>query len=192
MLYSGFNILPRSVFWSANFNGRSHNLDVIPLELMNQIETKLGHSKFVPESHLLIKIDGESLDAILSDRFPDSNLEGLVPTTLNWLQSAEEQDEVWRRFGQRKSGSVLIPILCCPDDLDFSCTLIVVDAKFDTDTVYWLQFGFDTTSFDHLPGGVCSSVDWFDGVGPFVFDRDQYETMARRFEQLKPNPEIAG
>ena len=29
MLYSGFNILPRSVFWSAYFNGRSDNLDVI-------------------------------------------------------------------------------------------------------------------------------------------------------------------
>ena len=31
MLYSGFNTIPRSVFWSANFNGRSDNLDVIPL-----------------------------------------------------------------------------------------------------------------------------------------------------------------
>ena len=30
MLYSGFSILPRSVFWSADFNGRSDNLDVIP------------------------------------------------------------------------------------------------------------------------------------------------------------------
>ena len=33
MLYSGFNILPRSVFWSANFNGRSDNTDVITLKL---------------------------------------------------------------------------------------------------------------------------------------------------------------
>ena len=32
MLYSGFNILPRSVFWSADFNGRSDNLDVIRLK----------------------------------------------------------------------------------------------------------------------------------------------------------------
>ena len=29
MLYSGFNILPRSVFWSAYLNGRSDNTDVI-------------------------------------------------------------------------------------------------------------------------------------------------------------------
>ena len=32
MLYSGFNTLPRSVFWSAYFNGRSDNTDVIPLD----------------------------------------------------------------------------------------------------------------------------------------------------------------
>ena len=31
MLYSGFNISPRSVFWSADLNGRSDNTDVIPL-----------------------------------------------------------------------------------------------------------------------------------------------------------------
>ena len=33
MLYSGFDILLRSVFWSANFNGRSDNLDVIHLRV---------------------------------------------------------------------------------------------------------------------------------------------------------------
>ena len=32
MLYSGFNILPRSVFGLADFNGRSDNLDVIRLQ----------------------------------------------------------------------------------------------------------------------------------------------------------------
>ena len=32
MLYLGFNILPRSVFWSADLNGRSDNTDVIRLQ----------------------------------------------------------------------------------------------------------------------------------------------------------------
>ena len=34
MLYSGFNTLPRSVFWSSYLNGRSDNTDVIHLKLM--------------------------------------------------------------------------------------------------------------------------------------------------------------
>ena len=35
MLYSGFNILPRSVIRSADINGRSDNLDVIPLKAVH-------------------------------------------------------------------------------------------------------------------------------------------------------------
>ena len=45
MLYSGFNTLPRSVFWSADFNGRSDNLDVMRLERMDAglaIQTACG------------------------------------------------------------------------------------------------------------------------------------------------------
>ena len=34
MLYLGFNVSPRSVFWSADFNGRSDNTDVIRLKQM--------------------------------------------------------------------------------------------------------------------------------------------------------------
>ena len=43
MLYSGFNILPRSVIRSADFNGRSDNLDVIPLpkRLMNRFQVTI-------------------------------------------------------------------------------------------------------------------------------------------------------
>ena len=38
MLYSGFNTLPRSVFWLAGFNGRSDNTDVIQLKTGDTFE----------------------------------------------------------------------------------------------------------------------------------------------------------
>ena len=47
MLYSGFDILPHSVFWSAYLNGRSDNLDVIRLQPMKGInleDTNVGPS----------------------------------------------------------------------------------------------------------------------------------------------------
>ena len=44
MLYSGFNILPRSVFRSADFNGRSDNLDVIRLDSLHSVA--LMNSKY--------------------------------------------------------------------------------------------------------------------------------------------------
>ena len=40
MLYSGFNILPRSVFWSADFNGRSDNLDVMWLSEFSAVDNR--------------------------------------------------------------------------------------------------------------------------------------------------------
>ena len=38
MLYSGFNILPRSVIRSADFNGRSDNSDVIRASGLTQAD----------------------------------------------------------------------------------------------------------------------------------------------------------
>ena len=44
MLYSGFIILPRSVFWSASLNGRSDNTDVITLRHMDD-ELIIEHTR---------------------------------------------------------------------------------------------------------------------------------------------------
>ena len=40
MLYSGFNILPRSVFWSADLNGRSDNTNVILIHMAQTANKK--------------------------------------------------------------------------------------------------------------------------------------------------------
>ena len=57
MLYSGFNILPRSVFWSANFNGRSDNLDVIHLNTLMAIFRK-SLDKFLAQNNLDVEFLG--------------------------------------------------------------------------------------------------------------------------------------
>ena len=47
MLYLGFNILPRSVFWSACFSGRSDNTDVIVLTSIGQTLFQITHSIWI-------------------------------------------------------------------------------------------------------------------------------------------------
>ena len=47
MLYSGFNVSPRSVFWSADCNGRSDNLDVIRLSKTKMKTYSLAYLLFV-------------------------------------------------------------------------------------------------------------------------------------------------
>ena len=46
MLYSGFNISPRSVFRSANFNARSDNTDVMRLNLFLFMLSHFGTVKY--------------------------------------------------------------------------------------------------------------------------------------------------
>ena len=58
MLYSGFSILPRSVFWSASFNGRSDNTDVMRLKPMTLTK---------PESDLLSATDLAFDGVVLGD-----------------------------------------------------------------------------------------------------------------------------
>ena len=167
-------------------------LFVFALDRMNTIEAIVGNSEFVSEPHLMFVIDGVSLDKILSVAHPDKNLAGLIPTTLNWLENEKEQNEVWARFTNRKAERLLIPLLCCPDDLDFSCTIVVVDANFDNDTVHWLKFGIDATPSHRLPSAIGSTAHWLSGVGPYKFDRGAYDEMAQAFQRRQPPTDVAG
>jgi len=150
---------------------------------MNTIRAVLGKSRFVSEPHLLFTIDDVPLDKVLSDAHPEMDLLGLIPTTLDWLHDRGEQSVVWSRFLDRSANRAVIPILCCPDDLDFSCSLVVVEAKFEADSVHWLRFGIDKTSADRPPNAVGSSVDWLPNAAPFEFERRSYMRMVEAFEQ---------
>ena len=74
MLYSGFNISHRSVFWSADFNGRSDNLDVIPLVCMS--DSSIDWSNFVCEGPWFGRLDVSWLGNNISTciEAPDSGI----------------------------------------------------------------------------------------------------------------------
>ncbi len=152
---------------------------------MNSISAEVRKSEFVPSPHLQFVVDGQPLDQVLASVHPDRLLNGLVPTTLNWMEDADEQAEVWRRFTDLSERPHVVPLLCCPDDLDFSCAVVVVDAQLEANTIRWNQFGFDATPFHRLPGAIGSVVDWLPGIGPFVFSREDYESVVGTFAALR-------
>jgi hypothetical protein len=49
----------------------------------------------------------------------------LIPTWLGWLLNPNEQEDVWTKTRLCESEITILPILICPDDLDFSCTVVV-------------------------------------------------------------------
>ncbi|MCB9309495.1 MAG: T9SS type A sorting domain-containing protein [Lewinellaceae bacterium] len=100
---------------------------------MNRIQAKYEKSKYSKEPHLTINVDGNSLDKILHELYPDKNIIGLVPTILDCLEDPKERKLVWERFESEQKQ--VVPILMCPDDIYLWCTVINVEIEKTVSTV---------------------------------------------------------
>lgn len=49
----------------------------------------------------------------------------------------------WRRILPGENQTTICPILVCPDDNDFSCTLIVAEIRNCGNTIQWKRVGLD-------------------------------------------------
>jgi len=140
---------------------------------LNKIEAKKYKSKFSNLEHLVILIDEKPLDLFLNEKVSD-NIEGLVPS-ISWLDSKLERDyAINKLLPENKVKMTIAPILICPDDMDLSCTVIVVDIEFKKDLVIFKNFGFDTSSITN-PISLGRKVTWFKGIDSLEFDRTEYE-----------------
>jgi hypothetical protein len=147
---------------------------------MNTIVATLSRSKFIIDQHLIIELDSTPLDALIARHTGDDNFEGFVPSLLNWMESAVERQLTWDRIKPESGHTKNCPILICPDDLNFDCAVIVVSISTDEDSVTWQRFGLDCS---HGQTYVGTRVDWFPGLGPYVFATEEYDTMLARFRE---------
>lgn len=156
---------------------------------MNRIIAKSGLSPHMGNiEHLSIYIDDKRLDKLLAEEVCEEYL-GLIPSWLNYYDnsnptSIKEKQYVWRQT-QLSDKPVVLPILLCPDDFDFSCTVIVVEVICVEDKVIWRKIGIDTTPFDidetELPKYIGKKVDWFENIGPFEFSKAEYLLCISQF-----------
>lgn len=93
-------------------------------------------------------IDGKLLPEYLSiwaAETIDDNLKlmepfhGLCPAWSKELDWSGEIRWVWKLI---EMDSVVLPLLLCPEDLDFSCIVIVVEVEKTKDFVYWNRVGY--------------------------------------------------
>ena len=82
MLYSGLNILPRSVFWSADFSGRSDNTDVIQL------------MKYSLRSLLLVTLVAGFAAAYIARNLPSKTPISQITTSKEWYAKAGPKSNV--------------------------------------------------------------------------------------------------
>ncbi|MEM8830809.1 MAG: hypothetical protein AAGE96_15825 [Cyanobacteria bacterium P01_G01_bin.19] len=137
---------------------------------MDRIDVQDYMSRYCESPYPMIFINNRSLDLILCEYFNDEYLYGLVPS-VTWLWDEEEQKLAIERFVNEISDSTFVPLLICPDDADFSCTVIIVEVEFSDDYVVWKRFGLDIS--DPILG-ICTTVKWLEPSLNFKFDKIKY------------------
>jgi len=91
------------------------------------------------------RIDRYCLDEKLDELYPENMYKGFIPTLVSWLEREEEKAVVWKRILSNENETTICPILMCPDDKEFSCTLIVAEIRNCGDLIHWKQIGVDKT-----------------------------------------------
>ncbi len=145
------------------------------VQTMQSIHIASQSSRFVRTPHLVVTIDGQPLDERLAKSTTKDWLRGLVSTWTGWLEVPEQQEIVNVRSLMLDNGPTILPILVCPNDRDFSCTVGVVEVLGAPDQITWSRFGIDKTPTRHAqPKTVGSIVDWLSIIRPMSFGRDAY------------------
>lgn len=93
-------------------------------DILNSIQAQVTKTEYINGGHLTIIVDGIRLDKWISIRLDDEEYLNLIPTWLGWLLDPKEQEYVWAKTQLCKRETTIVPILICPDDLDFPAQLL--------------------------------------------------------------------
>lgn len=150
---------------------------------MNKIEGILDKSDYEGYWDFInYRIDDYWLDEKLDELYPDNMYKGLIPTLVYWMEREDEKAVVWKRILPNENEMSICPILMCPDDNDFSCTLIVAEIRNCGQIIQWKQIGIDKTK-EWGAEKVGSTVEWFDKQTEFNFSKQDYLVMLETFRQ---------
>jgi len=150
---------------------------------MNTIKGLLDKSDYeIYDDFLNFQVDGYWLDEKLDEIYPRKSIKGTVPTLLFLMAVDKESEIVWNRILPNQGEKTICPILMCPDDADFSCTLIVAEIENTGKTIIWNKLGMDNTD-EVEPEKIGSTVDWLDKVDSLEFNISEYKNMLNRFKE---------
>jgi len=150
---------------------------------MNSIKGILDKSDYeIYDDFLNFQVDGYWLDEKLEELYPGKMYKGTVPTLLFWMEIEKEREIVWDRILPNERQKTICPILMCPDDADFSCTLIDAEIENTGTAIKWNKIGIDQTK-EFEPEKIGSTVEWFDKVEPLEFKISEYKNMLNEFKK---------
>ena len=80
--------------------------------------------------------------------------------------------------------TAIAPVLMCPDDLDFWCTLVVAEITRTPARACWTRLGFSLAGNLELPEGVANGVKWAERPIHWEFALDEYQAVFDAFGAL--------
>ncbi|MBU3012300.1 hypothetical protein KO506_12865 [Polaribacter vadi] len=149
---------------------------------MNTIKVEIDKSEYNADDFANYRIDNFWLDEKLEELYPEKFYGGTIPTLLFGMEIPKEKEVVHKRILPNENEISICPILMCPDDCDFSCTLIVAEIQNCGNIIKWNKIGIDrTTEFEAEKVG--SKVEWFDKLNGFEFTKIEYDQMLAEFKK---------
>lgn len=148
------------------------------------IKAEMRKTIYAEQEHLAITINDETLDVYIDEFYPNEEYLGLVPTMLPVIDDEEQAALVWERILPAKGKFAFAPVLMCPEDLDLTCTTLMVKVVVEEDYVVWEKFGIDITDDDDFPQSLGKKQHWLSHLKPLYFDKNEYMACIDAFKQL--------
>lgn len=127
-----------------------------------------------------LAIDDVPLEQWLAVHLNDPQV-ALLGLSLIWLLEEEEWTLAKRRFTPAEDGtSTLVPLLVCSDDMDFDCTVLMVEQVIEGETLHWRRFGWSRSG--GLEVGVTTL--WNNENQPVSFAVDEFRDALQDYEKL--------
>jgi hypothetical protein len=107
---------------------------------MNKLEIKKATKDYGYE-FLGVFIDDTPLDIYLYKDTCNKMIRGLMPAWFTELESKSNQEYIRECLIIESKDGMVVPILLCPEDMDFWCTVIVAKVRHTDECVLWDKVG---------------------------------------------------
>lgn len=126
---------------------------------MNKLGYKLVSNGYA--NYNTLYVDNKSLQEIFIDMTEDIDFFEWLTTSINDLDPPDKR-YIWHLIDNKINCN--FPILLCGDDMDFTCTIVVVKVEYQQDYVIWKSFGsVDKSNYsyvDYYNSGIKDIDSW--------------------------------
>src|SRR3990167_1651357 len=151
---------------------------------MNKISATMYQYKHTRSAHPVFTIDGTPISSwikgIIYDHLGEDDTDGLVPAQ-GWLTDEDHSAYAWQLLSPlEEDSSTIVPLLICPDDMDLSCTVAVVEQVVRGEKIVWARFGRAVKVIN----GIITSVAWTQNNQRAEFEKSQFLNACEEFKRL--------